>query len=35
MVFTGKKTGLFCFILEATSEMEIGKAVNTHKQLHL
>lgn len=35
MVFTGKKTGLFGFILVATSEMEVGKARNTHEQLRL
>ena len=35
MVFTGKKTGPFGFILVATSEMEVGKARNTHEQLCL
>ena len=35
MVFTGKKTGPFGFILVATSEMEVGKARNTHEQLRL
>lgn len=32
MVFTGKKTGPLGFILVATSEMEVGKAINTHEQ---
>lgn len=35
MVFTVKKTGPFSFILAATSEMEVAKAINTHKQLRL
>lgn len=35
MVFTVKKTGPFSFILVATSEMEVEKAINTHKQLRL
>lgn len=35
MVFTVKKTGPFSFISVATSEMEVAKAINTHKQLRL
>lgn len=35
MVFTEKKTGPSCFLLVAMSEMEVGKAINPHRQSRL